>query len=282
MRGCADGASSVYGTMGTCPRLIRCYRQLSEGSAAVDRAFRLVAGGITLAGLGLQYWLMTHYPSSKSLITAAIHFFSFFTIQTNALIAACLLLPAIVPGSRTGQLLGKPSVRIAVVAYGALTALVYFAVLRDIGHDDGLERRADQILHYVTPALFFIDWLALVPKGHVPFPFCTDLSDLSGALHRMDIFVRGAHRLVSLSLRQRGQTGVRTTRGELHRPCLHCTRHSVRISGVGSAACGRPSPAGLDFIYLDIGITFQHLLYMSARFAGLGMQFNIDKTRRFC
>ena len=135
----------------------------------MGRTFRLVAGGITLAGLGLQYWLMTHYPSSKSVITAAIHFFSFFTIQTNALIAACLLLPAIVPGSRTGQLLGKPSVRIAVVAYGALTALVYFAVLRDIGHDNGLERRADQVLHYVTPALFFIDWLALVPKGHVPF-----------------------------------------------------------------------------------------------------------------
>jgi hypothetical protein len=35
--------------------------------------------------------------------------------------------------------------------------------------DDGLERRADQILHYVTPAMFLIDWLAWVPRGRVPF-----------------------------------------------------------------------------------------------------------------
>jgi hypothetical protein len=117
----------------------------------------------------LQFWLMAHYPSSKSPLTTATQFLSFFTIQTNILIAASLLLPAIMPAWRASQQLSKPSVRTAVMAYSALTALVYFAVLRNIGHDDGLERRADQILHYVTPALFFLDWLAFVPKGQVTF-----------------------------------------------------------------------------------------------------------------
>ena len=112
---------------------------------------------------------MAHYPSSKSLLTTATQFLSFFTIQTNILIAACMLLPAIMPAWRASQHLSKPSVRTAVMAYSALTALVYFALLRNIGHDDSLERRADQILHYATPALFFLDWLVFVPKGQVTF-----------------------------------------------------------------------------------------------------------------
>jgi hypothetical protein len=135
----------------------------------VDRAYRLLAGCISVAGLALQFWLMAHYPSSKSLLATATHFFSFFTIQTNVLIAASMLLPAILPGTRLSQLLSNASVRTAILAYALLTALVYFALLRNIGHDDGLERRADQILHYVVPALFFFDWLVFGAKGQVPF-----------------------------------------------------------------------------------------------------------------
>jgi hypothetical protein len=135
----------------------------------VDRAYRLLAGCISVAGLALQFWLMAHYPSSKSMLTAATQFFSFFTIQTNVLIAASMLLPAIMPRTRLSQLLCNASIRTAVLAYALLTALVYFVLLRNIGHDDGLERRADEILHYVTPALFFFDWLAFVAKGRVTF-----------------------------------------------------------------------------------------------------------------
>ena len=135
----------------------------------VDRACRLLAGCISVPGLALQFWLMAHYPSSKSPLTTATHFFSFFTIQTNVLIAASMLVPAIMPGTRLSQLFSNASIRTAILAYTLLTALVYFALLRNIGHDDGLERRADQILHYVAPALFFFDWLVFGAKGQVPF-----------------------------------------------------------------------------------------------------------------
>src|SRR5262245_9737210 len=162
------GASSIYGAREhhTGPR---CCRRCGARCEIVDRAYRLLAGCISVAGLALQFWLMAHYPSSKSLLTTATQFFSFFTIQTNVLIAASMLLPAIMPGTRLSQLLSNPSIRTAVLAYALLTALVYFALLRNIGHDDGLERRADQILHYVTPALFFFDWLLFGAKGQVPF-----------------------------------------------------------------------------------------------------------------
>ena len=53
------------------------------------------------------------------------------------------MLPAVMPHSRASQLLCNPSVRTAMMSYSALTALVYFAFLRDIGRDDDLERADD-------------------------------------------------------------------------------------------------------------------------------------------
>ena len=133
------------------------------------RAYRLLTGIIALGGLALQFFLMTMYPESRSLTQTAIRFLSFFTIQTNMLIAVCMLLPALMPRSLVSRLLCRPLLRTAVLSYGALVGIIYFVLLRNIGDDDGLERRADQILHYVTPAMFLIDWLVWVPRGRVPF-----------------------------------------------------------------------------------------------------------------
>jgi hypothetical protein len=133
------------------------------------RAYRLLAGIMALGGLSLQFWLMMKYPGSQSITQATTRFMSFFTIQTNILIAVCMLLPALVPRSRISQLSSKPSLRTAVMSYCALVGIIYFALLRNIGDDDGLERRADQILHYVTPTMFLIDWLVWVPRGRAPF-----------------------------------------------------------------------------------------------------------------
>ena len=131
------------------------------------RIFRFLAGSIALCGLVLQFWLMTEYPGSRSLAVTLIRFLSFFTIHANILIALCLIWPAFAPRSRASELLLRPSLRTAVMSYSAVVATIYFFILRNIGHDQGLERIADQILHYVTPGMFLVDWLVWVPKGRV-------------------------------------------------------------------------------------------------------------------
>jgi len=140
-----------------------------KGHQTVLRAFRFLGAAIALGGLVLQFWLMAKYPSSRGIGQTIIRFLSFFTIQTNILIAAYLLLPALAPMSRISQLLSRPSQRTAVMSYSALVAIIYFLVLRNVGHDYGLERLADWILHYVTPGMFLFDWVAWVPKGRVPW-----------------------------------------------------------------------------------------------------------------
>ena len=157
----------------------------------VARAYRLLAGIVALGGLSLQFWLMTKYPDSQSIAQTTARFLSFFTIQTNILIAVCMLAPALIPGSRISRLLGRPSLRSAVMSYSALVGIVYFALLRNMGDDDGLERRADQIMHYVTPTMFLIDWLVWVPRGRAPFS-AVPAYLLYPGLYSVGVFLYGA------------------------------------------------------------------------------------------
>jgi hypothetical protein len=127
--------------------------------------FRLLAGSVTLFGLALQFWLMVGYR--HGLGTTILNFVSYFTILTNILLVLCLLLPLAAAGSPLSRFWSRSTVRTAVVGYGAVVAIIYAVYLRNIGHDRGLERLADQILHYVTPAMFAVDWLVFVPKGRI-------------------------------------------------------------------------------------------------------------------
>ena len=78
-----------------------------------------------------------------------------------------MLIPLVAPESRLGRFLSKPSVRTAIAGYLIVVAVTYYFFLRFAGDDRGLERIADQLMHYVVPLLFMIDWIAFVPKGRV-------------------------------------------------------------------------------------------------------------------
>jgi hypothetical protein len=129
--------------------------------------FRSVAGTIGLFALGLQYWLMTRYPDARSSLTTFTRFFSYFTILTNTLIVLSMFLPLIGRNGAAGRFLSRPSVRTAIVNYGVVVAIVYFLFLRNVGTDRDLELLADRLLHYVTPAMFVLDWLLFVAGGEI-------------------------------------------------------------------------------------------------------------------
>jgi hypothetical protein len=98
---------------------------------------------------------------------AELHFFSFFTILTNLLAAAAMLLPVVAPNSSVGRFLDRPSVRTAITGYIVIVGTVYFALLRNLDHATGLRLMFEYVLHYVTPPLFVLDWLLFVPKGEI-------------------------------------------------------------------------------------------------------------------
>ena len=63
--------------------------------------------------------------------------------------------------------------RTAIAGYIIIVSAVYFFILRLTWDPQGWNKVADQLLHYLTPALFVIDWLLFVPKGQVRWMLIT-------------------------------------------------------------------------------------------------------------
>ena len=131
----------------------------------MTKLFRLIAGLTGVYALGLQYWVIGYNKSGQPLITWTINFFSFFTILVNTLAALAMLWPVLVPGSRVGKFLARPSTRAMITVYIVVVAGVYHFVLSPTIHNKGMELIADSLLHYATPAFFVVDWFLCVPKG---------------------------------------------------------------------------------------------------------------------
>ena len=129
--------------------------------------YRTIAGVIGLIGVAVQYWLVAEGKSGEALVGTTVHFFGYFTILTNILVAAAMLLPVAAPNSGLGRFLERPTVRAALVGYIVIVGTVYYLLLRNLENATGLHLYFEYVLHYVTPPLFVLDWLLFVPKGGV-------------------------------------------------------------------------------------------------------------------
>jgi len=129
--------------------------------------YRTFAGALGLVAVAAQYWMVTQGKGGAALPTSSLHFFSFFTILTNLLVAAAMLAPVVAPDSGLGRFLDQPSVRTAIVGYIVIVGAVYYALLRKLDNASGLHLYFEYVLHYVTPPLFVLDWLLFVPRGEV-------------------------------------------------------------------------------------------------------------------
>jgi hypothetical protein len=134
---------------------------------SVKSAYRTLAGAITLLSVCTQYVLLVGDKSGAALVASTVHFFSFFTILTNILAAAALLAPVAAPASALGRFLDRPSVRTAIAGYIIVVAVVFYALLRNLGHLQGWPLFFENVLHYLTPPLFVLDWILFVPKGKI-------------------------------------------------------------------------------------------------------------------
>jgi len=100
-----------------------------------------------------------------------INFLSFFTIQSNILAAALLLLLAVSP---TDQL-HKPSTRYirgAITLYMAVVGIVYVTLLAN--HPAALDTTVpwvNTVLHYIAPLYMVMDWILLPPQKRLHFSY---------------------------------------------------------------------------------------------------------------
>jgi hypothetical protein len=129
---------------------------------ALKRSCAAAVALIGLFALALQLDLMLGYAaaSGETALWGVLRFFSFFTVLTNTI--AVIVLTATALNAR--NFLARPSAQTALLVYIIIVCVIYTALLRNLWDPNGAQELADDLLHYVMPALYLIFWLLFVPK----------------------------------------------------------------------------------------------------------------------
>lgn len=93
-----------------------------------------------------------------------VRFFSFFTIQTNLLVAVCFSFLWLRPKSKWGIFFSTPKNISAITLYILIVGIVYNLILRFLWAPIGFQKLADELLHSVIPILVLLFWLLFVDK----------------------------------------------------------------------------------------------------------------------
>ena len=99
----------------------------------------------------------------ESIAAHVIAFFSYFTVETNILVALALTIFLLQPQAE--RFLTGPSVTSALVVYVIVVGVVYEWLLRHLWHPYGMRLFADMLLHDAVPFLYSLYWLLFLPKG---------------------------------------------------------------------------------------------------------------------
>ena len=134
------------------------------------RAWHAVTAAVTIAALVLQLVLVIRggvvldETRPFGLGERLWHFVSYFTIQSNLLVAVTAALLAQDP-ARDGR--GFRTLRLAGLLGISVTGVVHFTLLRPLLDLDGWDYAADKLLHMVVPALAVIGFALFGPRPRV-------------------------------------------------------------------------------------------------------------------
>ena len=104
-----------------------------------------------------------------SLSETIVRFFSFFTIQTNILVAICFTCLWLKPKSKWGLFFSKATNLTAITLYILIVGLVYNVILRFLWAPTGSQKIVDELLHLVIPVFVLVYWIVFVTKKELEY-----------------------------------------------------------------------------------------------------------------
>jgi hypothetical protein len=129
------------------------------------RAFAAAIAGLGWFGLGVEFYydIEDAFAGNLSVPGNVILYLSYFTNETNLLIALALTIICVRPQSE--QFLTRPHVNSALVVYIIVVGVIYAALLRNLWQPHGMQLIADHVLHDAMPLLYCAYWLMFLAKG---------------------------------------------------------------------------------------------------------------------
>lgn len=137
---------------------MRLEGSLLNSAGATGRFSALLAVLLALAalfGLAIQFGLQLRYTPGPWVALWVL--LRFFTIMANALIVIVFARAVFSPI--------PPIVLNGAILFTQLVGVVYLVMLRDQVPQTGWDSIANVLLHYVTPLLALLYWLACAPRG---------------------------------------------------------------------------------------------------------------------
>jgi hypothetical protein len=132
--------------------------------AMVTRAFYLPLAVLVTFTLVVQFFVSLTNDTPPSTATRLIRLFSFFTVQSNALVCATTWGLVLRP-RRTGLLWRVLWIN-AVIGI-SVTGVVFSAVLAGNQHLTGWAAFCNTVFHYIVPIAAFVGWLVVGPRGRL-------------------------------------------------------------------------------------------------------------------
>ncbi|EIK98209.1 hypothetical protein PMM47T1_03059 [Pseudomonas sp. M47T1] len=131
------------------------------------RAFVVVAACTAWLALAVQLLLILQgrLADQASLMGGVLHFFGYFTILTNTLVAIVLTVAARGQSTGTPSFWLRPWVSSGVTASIILVGVSYSLLLRNAWHPEGVQWVVNELLHDILPPVFVAFWWWCVPKG---------------------------------------------------------------------------------------------------------------------
>ncbi|TDQ08236.1 Pr6Pr family membrane protein [Pedobacter metabolipauper] len=117
----------------------------------------------------LQFYISTklYLAQGRTLEGAITQIISYFTIQTNLLIAVSLAAMLFKPASALGRFFSKTSVQTAIAVYILIVGLIYAVLLKGLWKLEGLFVLTDFLLHTFSPIAYLLYWIIFVPKEKI-------------------------------------------------------------------------------------------------------------------
>jgi len=113
-------------------------------------------------GLILQFYLSAKLINEYSRGQNILHYFSYFTIITNLLVAFASTAALVKSPSRFTAYLVDFRVVSAITLYIIFVSVIYHIALSSVWNPQGLQLLADNLLHYVSPAMFAFYWIIII------------------------------------------------------------------------------------------------------------------------
>ena len=120
----------------------------------------LVQTVLTLAGIGS--------PAGIGLGDRLVHYVTYFTVESNVLVAVSCAVLALHPTICRHWL---TAIRIDGVVGIAVTGVIHLTLLRPLGSPSGVSRLTDETFHVVIPVLAVVGWALFGPRPEMAVPF---------------------------------------------------------------------------------------------------------------